>query len=305
MRGKEGRARRAPVYRPRLGRFPQPPGRLLVATVVLVAGYWACLAAGWLPPLGETSPEAGLPDGIRSEAVRRMAQALPLLAEAREARGLPWDRVHDPNRTGLIGAAFTEITTTLGDPVAKRTATNPQWAGVVAEALWQAGARPGDVVAATLSGSFPGLNLAVFIAADVLDLRLAAVASLGASMWGANLPQWTWADMEQVLAERGLIGQRSVAYTLGGGGDRGEGLLPEGIQALRAAAARAGGPPLLEPQDWQEAVELRLGLFDQAAGQAGRAIAAYVNVGGGQAALGSCSALLTLPPGLLFPKQVP
>ncbi len=48
-----------------------------MATVVLVAGYWACLAAGWLPPLGGTSPEAGLPDGIRAEAVRRMAQALP------------------------------------------------------------------------------------------------------------------------------------------------------------------------------------------------------------------------------------
>lgn len=306
-RGGEGRrSGLPPVYRPRQGRFPQPPGRVILVTLLVVAGYAAALAAGWLPPLGGVGQgEEPLPDSIRMEAARRMARALLVLAEERERRGLPRDPVADPNGTGLIGAEFTLITTTLGDPVAKRTATNPQWAAVVAEALWRVGARAGDVVAATLSGSFPGLNLAVFVAADVLGLRLAAVSSLGASMWGANLPQWTWADMEQVLAARGLIGQRSGAYTLGGEGDRGGGLFPEGVEALRAAVARSGGPPLLEPRDLDEAVELRLALFDEVAARAGRSIAAYVNVGGGQAALGSCSALLTLQPGLLWPEQVP
>ncbi|BAS26299.1 poly-gamma-glutamate system protein [Limnochorda pilosa] len=312
------------VLRPRQGRFPQPPAHLALAALLLLAGYYAALALGWLPPLGEEGLAGGsLPDAIRREAVARMARALPVLAEERAKRGFPLDPVADPNRTGLIGVEFTEITTTMGDPVAKRTAANPQWAGVLAEELWRAGARPGDVAAATLSGSFPGLNLAVFAAADALELHLAAVASLGASMWGANLPLWTWADMERTLWEKGLIGQRSLAYALGGEGDRGGGLLPEGVEALRAAVDRSGVPLLAAEggsaspegaslqganpaaRDLENAVQARLELFDEVAARHGARIAACVNVGGGQAALGRCPAMLALPPGLNLPQEVP
>ncbi|MEW6550410.1 MAG: hypothetical protein AB1407_13205, partial [Spirochaetota bacterium] len=47
---------------------------------------------------------------------RRSAEAL---AERRLALGWPLDPRVDPNKTGFLGPEFTEITTTIGDPVAK------------------------------------------------------------------------------------------------------------------------------------------------------------------------------------------
>lgn len=286
-------------YRPRAGRWRVPTAGLVAAAVLLLGVFqWlqprpAFHAAGPKPaasagPAGFT----GGPETVEQRAVALMAEATAVIARAREAAGYPVDASIDPNRTGLIGVEWSSITTTLGDLQAKRTAANPLWAAYVARRMADAGVREGDVVWATFSGSFPGLNLAVMAAAQAMDVRLYAVSSLSASMWGANLPGFTWADMEAAVRGAGLLSHGSVAVTLGGDYDRGPELFAGlagdpggGAAALREAASRHSWP-LLEPADLQEAVEMRI----HALAEAGRRErpSLLINAGGGHASLGDC-----------------
>ena len=111
------------------------------------------------------------------------------IAEERTARGIHIDPELDPNGTGLIGAEFTAITTTLGVLEAKRTTTNPAFAALMVRYFREARLQPGDVVAVGASGSFPALILATLAACKALDLQPAVIYSVGASMYGANIQQ--------------------------------------------------------------------------------------------------------------------
>ncbi|HEY8496262.1 MAG TPA: poly-gamma-glutamate system protein [Limnochordales bacterium] len=265
------------------------PAAVLAAMAVIAVGAYAWWGeqAGWDGGRAMTAEEA---------AQEIMLRGMRAIAAAREAAGFPIDRRIDPNGTGLIGVEWSIITTTLGNLEAKRTATHPAWAGVVVRWMREAGVEPGDTVWAAFSGSFPGLNLAVLAAAEAMGVRLLAVSSLGASTWGANLPGFTWAAMEAVLREQGIVGSGSVAVTLGGDEDRGIGLLfDEGLDALRAAA-QASGLPFLEPESLEHAVALRLQVLEAESG--GRPPALFINVGGSHASLGSCPDSERWPAGL-------
>lgn len=296
------------VVRPAFGRWPQPVWRVAVAAAMLV------LAAAAAPRDGTGARQAGQPGAGRQvaaqveqreqAAVALMMRAIDTLAGERTRRGPRINRRYDPLGTGLIGEEWTVITTSLGSLSAKRTTVNARWAGVLARLLSELGLQPGDVVAAGFSGSFPALNVAVLAAAETLEVHLVAVASLGASMWGANHLQWTWLDMEKTLYERGVIHQRSVAYSLGGNEDRGRGLAPEGRQAL-LALARRHGVRLLLPESLEDAVHQRLSLVEREAARRSRPLRAYVNVGGNEASLGRCVAILNVKPGLVWPRDVP
>ncbi|OQX85874.1 hypothetical protein B6D60_07145, partial [candidate division KSB1 bacterium 4484_87] len=68
--------------------------------------------------------------------------------------------IFDPNRTNLVGREYSPITTTLGDLIAKRTATNPDFAALLVRWFHELNLSPGDVIAVGSSGSFPSLTLA-------------------------------------------------------------------------------------------------------------------------------------------------
>lgn len=223
--------------------------------------------------------EAGL-SALRAEALRN-AVAI--------------DPVNDPNGTGVVGPEFTPITTDRGLLDAKLTATNPNFAAAVVGMLKAAGLRAGDAVGVSLTGSMPGANLSVLAACEALGLRPIVVTSIGASSFGATEPDWTWLDMEAVLAARGVLRTRSVAASLGGGKDRGRGLSEEGRGMLRAAATRHG-VPLIEEETLEVAIRRRAAVYDSAAAP-GR-LAAFVNVGGGLASLGAAVNGTLVPPGL-------
>lgn len=297
------------MYRPHRGRWS--PGN---ASFVIVAAVLLALLYVVGPALG---PDVGLRDGfwfgtdgtdvegagrssvdavsVKRRAVTLMREGIDVVAAARDESNLPVDTRVDPNATGLIGVEFSTITTTLGDLAAKRTATNPAWAGVIAGWMLEAGVDAGDVVWATFSGSFPGLNLAVLAAAEAVEAELIAISSLGASMWGANVPEFPWSDMETAMRDAGLFKGGTVALTLGGTSDAGPNLLGDGTAPLRSAAVRSGWP-LLEPEHLAAAVEQRLETF--AAVGAGREPRLFVNVGGGHASMGDCPNAATLPSGL-------
>lgn len=243
--------------------------------------------------------------GVRSEmieAARLMAAAESAIKSCREGRNLAIDPAADPNVTGLIGVERSEITTSAGRLEAKRTTTNPAFAGLVVSLLHEAGVRRGDAVAVGASSSFPALVVATLAAAKTVGADALVISSLGASEWGANIPSFNWLDMEDCLDASGLVEARPIARAIGGDEDVGRDMSPEG-RALVEARIRAAGAPVLEEPDLERNVGARLALYRARAG--GRPIKAFVNIGGSWANMGTDPDILKLDPGLARVVIVP
>jgi poly-gamma-glutamate system protein len=240
--------------------------------------------------------------GILVRASEIMSHAEEVLRTCRERKGIVLDPDSDINRTGLIGIEASPITTTLGRLESKRTVTNPNTAAVIVRLLTAAGVRKGETIAVGASGSFPGLIVAVLAASRALELRPLLICSLGASEWGANDPRFTWPEMSRCLAGTISLPGSMIACTIGGENDVGSDLGEEGRACLREAAER-NGCPFFEESDLRRNVERRMRLYEEAAG--GKAIAAFVNIGGAWANIGTDASILRIAPGLVRMKALP
>lgn len=219
-------------------------------------------------------------------------QAASQVARAQRLRlGLEQPIEFDPNRTGLLGSEYTALTTSLGDPAAKRTATNPDLAAAVARRIADLDLAPGSPVFVLVSGSFVGGNIASVAAVEALGHRPIVVSSLGASMHGATDPSLTWLDIEAELHRQGIVGARSIAALIGGGSAQGGGLSGDGVAALRAAAAR-NNVPVIDGADVAALVSRVIALVDA---EVGGQPALLINSGGSVIALGTCADGHTIP----------
>lgn len=175
------------------------------------------------------------------EAAEIMKKSLAVIKESRLIKGLPIDYALDPNGTGIIGEEFTELTTTLGKVEDKRSSANPDFAAMMVAYFNQAGLKQGDTVCIGASGSFPALLLATLSAARALHLRPLVIYSIGASMYGANLPQFTFLDMMKELSKEEILPFSIVAVSMGGHNDMAEGMFfPEAQKEIRKIAERSG-----------------------------------------------------------------
>ncbi|MEO0142788.1 MAG: poly-gamma-glutamate system protein [candidate division WOR-3 bacterium] len=211
-------------------------------------------------------------------------------------RGIIIDPINDPNQTGLIGLEHSPITSELGDLNAKLTTTNPNISAVVVELLRRCKLKAGDVVAVSFSGSFPALNLAVLSAIQTLNLNPIIFTSVSSSVWGANNPEFTFLDMENLLYKSGLLKFRTVGASIGGIDDIGRGLSPEGRDLILQAIKR-NGIQELKSKNLEEAIDLKFKLYYEFA--RGEEIACFINVGGGATALAG----FELPTGILDPLK--
>ena len=246
-------------------------------------------------------PEAALRTEM-TEASRLMAAAGAAIKDCRETLGVKVDRAIDPNGTGLIGLERSAITTSLGSLEAKRTTTNPNFAGLVVSLLHEAGARRGDAVAVGASSSFPALIVATLSAAKVMGLEPLVISSLGASEFGANIPGFNWTDMEDCLRATGVLDISPLARAVGGDDDVGRDMSPEG-RALLESRIRESGVPFIEEPDLARNVEARMTLYFAAAAE--RPVKAFVNIGGSWANIGTNAEVLKLRPGLARDVFVP
>ena len=246
-------------------------------------------------------PEAALRTEM-AESSRLMAVAGGAIKDCRESRGVEVGLDRDPNGTGLIGLETSAITTSAGRLEAKRTTTNPNFAGLVAFLLHEAGVRRGDAVAIGASSSFPALIVATLAAAKVMGLEPLVISSLGSSEWGANIPEFNWTDMEDCLRAAGMLDVRPIARAVGGDEDVGRDMSPEG-RALLESRIRESGIPFLEESGLERNVASRLKIYRQGAGT--RPIKAFVNIGGSWANIGTNSEVLKLRPGLAGDVFVP
>jgi poly-gamma-glutamate system protein len=203
----------------------------------------------------------------------------------------------DPAGTGLIGPRTSAITNARGNMAEKRTSLNPNFAAVIVDYFRQIGLKPGDAVAVSTSGSFPGMNVNLYAALEAMSLQPVVITSVTSSSWGATDPAFTWLDMERVLAQADVLHIRSAAATAGGRDDLGYTLSPDGQRAVRDAMRR-NDVPAIEANSLDESIARRMELYYGKAG--GRKIAAYVNVGGTIASLGSSLEEVPIRSGLYF-----
>jgi poly-gamma-glutamate system protein len=275
-------------------------GLVRVPAWVPIAAGTALTAALAVAALGSAGPfpwpaprGADLPAGVEDAAAAAETQWRAAVAAVAAARHVATD-------DALIGSEWSPLVTTLGDIEAKRAGVSPAWPRALVREFHRAGLRRGALVAASFSGSFPGLNLAVMCAAHAMGLDLVAVSSVTASSWGATEPGFTWPEIETRLVAAGAVRRASAAVSAGGDGDRALDLDDDGRRLageIAGACARDLGARLIAPRDFEASIRARLDVFDAA--RAGRAIAAFVNVGGTEAALGRSAAILRVRNGWL------
>ncbi len=262
----------------------------LLLVVLAVVGLF-------LTGVGEVTRRLEAKPGLapKMAAATRTVRCFEAIRQQRLGGATVLDQENDPEQSGLIGQEFTLITTDRGVLEAKLTSVNPNFAALFVQYYEDLDLKPGDVVAFGMTGSFPALNIAAIAAAEELGLRPIAIASVGASMWGANDPAFTWLDMEKLLCDRGLLRTRTVAASLGGSNDRGRGLSPQGRSLLRDAILRNDVPLISEPT-LEESVARRIAIIDSAA--APHPVRAYVNIGGSAASIGNQLNGTLIPPGV-------
>ena len=240
-------------------------------------------------------------------AARKAQDALDVIHDASEEKGIPVHPKTDPASSRIIGEVLSPITSGSGSLVSKQTTANPNFAAVIVQWLKELGIKSGDVVAVGVSGSFPAMNVAVYAALSELGVEPIVISSTAASQWGANEPSFTWLDMEAVLRKEGVFPFKSVAASLGGVGDDAIGLTKRGRRMLERAIERNDVPYLaeVEPDNLpakatdeegdtpspglalvdQDRVRERVRVYYEAAGD--RPIKAYVNIGGGTVSVGT------------------
>jgi len=239
-------------------------------------------------------------------AARKAKEAMDVIRDASERRGLPYLQKTDPTGSRLIGQVLSPITSGSGSLISKQTTVNPNFAAVLVQWLKDLGLKSGDVAAVGLSGSFPAINIAVYAALHELGIEPIVISSTAASQWGANNPGFTWLDMESALRKAEVFPYKSVAASLGGVGDEAIGLPSRGQRMLVRAIQRNDIPGIGVLQKDREVIPVdeeteeppsdlaavdenrvreRMRIYYENAGD--RPIQAYVNVGGGTVSVGT------------------
>ena len=226
-------------------------------------------------------------------ASEKMQRCIDAVAAYCDSAGILIDETTDPNRTGLIGPAYTDLTTTVGIIEAKRTSAVPDMAALIVYLLRKAGVRPGDTIAVGCSASFPALLIAVLSAADAMDVTAKTIISLGSSSYGATRSGLTLLHMYEILLRKGLLHDPPAAVTLGGKNDTGEDFFSGAADSLTAFIESSGYPFFVEP-DLERNVARRMEIYFASGGR----IAAFINAGGGHANIGTGHEILNVEPGL-------
>lgn len=228
---------------------------------------------------------------IKCDAAQRMRACMNAVKRYKNELGIPLG-AEDWQETGMLGEEFTGITTTIGALEAKRTSANPNMAAMLVQMLEEAGVKRGDTVGAAFSGSFPSLNLATLAACQAMGVNVVYIASVGASMYGANQPELTFPDMLLRMAAEDLV-PLPAALSLGGDWDCGMEMDPEEVEKLLPRLRTCGIPFLYEP-DYQKNVELRMEIY-----QENGPISCFIGVGGNVTTIGRGED--TMPCGVVQP----
>ena len=263
---------------------------LILACVVMMGGILLTL---------KNQTKALLPYAdIQLAAAMRMQQAEKVLLDYVTENGIEIEE-DDLNQTGLIGPEWAELTTSLGMIEAKRTALQPDFAALMVKYYHEAGLKSGDTICCGMSGSFPGLCLAVVAAANQMDIHIRIIASYGSSMYGATRLELPIVRILQIAKEAGIIDYDLLAVSPGGDYDQGHSILFPDSRKRIFELAEEDKLLMIDESCIPDSVQRRLQLF-------GTEIDCFVNVGGASANVGTSPYTLTFPNGLVTdPPRIP
>ena len=237
---------------------------------------------------------------IMTDAAHRFERAVEAVRTERLARGLPLAE-EDTLKLGLLGAELSPITTTLGDAAAKRTAQTSDMAALCVRLLTEAGVKKGDRVGACMSGSFPGLNIALLCACDAIGAEVVYTAGVGASTYGANLCEFTSPEMLVHLYHKGILSTPPASISAGGEEDSGTNMLgrifeEEVLIEQTLARVKQLDVPFVCHPDLAQNVAYHVEQYGD--------IDCFVNVGGTVVGSGASYVVLGLGQGLLSADNV-
>ncbi len=225
---------------------------------------------------------------LKVSAALNMQESLAVIYNYRIENNIDYDELSDPNKTGVIGAEYSEITTTLGPLEVKRTTTNPDFAALMVQLFTDVGLGKGDLIAVGASGSFPALAIAVQAAANVMEMDVLSIISIGASTYGATDIDLTIADMERELLDAGYYKTKSIGASVGGEDDELiNPMFPEASAIANNIIIR-NNITTIDTDSFQNAVSQRCELYRNKAGA--RKISAFINIGGAEVNVGNGSA---------------
>ena len=216
-------------------------------------------------------------------AAKLMQEAESAIKDYRNDQGIYIDEVNDPNRTAMIGDKQSPIVTDRGDLTSKLTSLNPNFAAVIVEMFKEANLKKGDKIAISCTGSFPALNIAVLSAAKILELDPIIISSIGASMFGATDPDFTWLDMEEFFIQKNIFNYKSVATSIGGGRDLGRGLSKNGRELI-IKNINKHNIQLVHGETLEQNIAKKMEIYNTISNNE---IALYVNIGGGLSSIGA------------------
>ncbi|MFO1183665.1 MAG: poly-gamma-glutamate system protein [Bauldia sp.] len=216
-----------------------------------------------------------------------------LLAEKRALGLFPGDGV-DPNRTGMVGVEYNEMTTAVGELGEKRSTTNPDFAAAYVRYIAGLDLPKGSAVVLVLSGSYVGGDVALLAALEALGHRIVLIASAGTSQYGANDPEFNLFEILALIERKGIVRSRPVAAVLGGTNANGGGIDRVSFRKLTESAERAGYPLMPGPGVSASVDQLIAAARTALAGERPSLV---VNVGASIVGLGECLESFTFPTG--------
>jgi len=235
-------------------------------------------------------------------ASQKMEEAISVVRSYLNEKNISINKKIDPNLTGLIGSNQTELTTSLGHLEAKRTTTNPNFAGLIVFLLSKAGVHKGDRVAIGSSASFPALMIASVCGVESMGAIPITIVSMGSSSYGANNPEFNILHIYELLFEKKIFSNKPAAVSLGGEADIGKNMDNRLKQELVSQISESNVPFIFE-NTLRQSIKKRMYIYNRESDPEG--ISAFINCGGSLANLGTSSLILRLEPGLINYAKIP
>jgi len=233
------------------------------------------------------------------ETVNRIEEAQRVLYEKRSELVSP-DTLEeleraDPNKTGLVGIEWSHLVTTPGSHEAKMLSCDPRWGLLICNWLEKAGVEPGSTVAVGSSGSFPGLMVAVRIAAESMGAKPVVVGSLTSSNYGATIPEFDLFEIDRTLFEAGIFENHLSLMTPGGEEDRLYGFAKSDEELILNRLnyiTKNSQTEVFIPENLEDSIEQRSAILLEQNNPK-----VFINIGGNSANYGEGVSALSLPKG--------
>ena len=191
----------------------------------------------------------------------------------------------DLYNSGLIGLQNSPITTIQDNDSlmfkSKLLTTHPNFAAVIVEYFYDAEISSGDTIAVSMTGSFPGANLALLSVCETMNITPMIMSSAGSSAWGANRVDLSWPIIESYLFDNNFLKNRSIVYSMGGDNDNGDNLSDKGIEILESSIPN--NVTFINEFSLIDNISKKINFFDSKSSN----YSMYVNIGGGASSLGN------------------